>query len=60
MNTGRFITPGALDLKEPSSLDALAIEGARKMIAAALEAEVQAFLEKFDSVRDESNRRQVV
>jgi putative transposase len=41
-------------------LDGLAREGARRMLAAALEAEVDAYLTAFAGERDEHGRRQVV
>lgn len=43
-----------------SPLDALVREGARKMLQAALESEVHAFLEAHSSCVDEQGRRQVV
>lgn len=43
-----------------SALDRLVCEGARRMLQAALEAEVDAFLEQHESRRDESGRRLVV
>lgn len=43
-----------------ATLDALAREGARRMIAAALEAEVEAYIERFRDVRGEDGRAAVV
>jgi putative transposase len=43
-----------------ATLDTLAREGARRMIAAALEAEVDAYLDRFRSVRGEDGRAAVV
>src|SRR3954464_8305861 len=42
------------------TLDELAREGARRMIAAALEAEVGEYVERFADERDEDGRRLVV
>jgi putative transposase len=42
------------------ALDALAREGARRMIAAALRAEADEYVERFRDERDEDGRRQVV
>src|SRR5579859_7111242 len=44
----------------PSVLDELVREGARRMLAAALEAEVDAYVEAYADERDESGRRLVV
>lgn len=41
-------------------LDDLAREGARRMLAAALEAETAAYIERFMGVRDEEGRSLVV
>ena len=41
-------------------LDALAKEGARRMLAKALEDEVQSFIESHAGIKDEAGRRQVV
>jgi transposase-like protein len=41
-------------------LDDLAREGARRMLAAALEAEMAAYIERFKGVRDEEGRAMVV
>ena len=43
-----------------TDLDGLACEGARRMLAAALEAEVDAYLAAFAAERDEGGRRLVV
>ncbi len=43
-----------------TTLDQLAREGARRMLEAALEAEVEAYLEKHRGVRDETGRAMVV
>lgn len=43
-----------------SVLDDLVRQGARKMLQAALEAEVAGFLERHDDVRDSQGRRQVI
>jgi transposase-like protein len=43
-----------------TDLDGLAREGARRMLAAALEAEVDAYLAAFAAERDEGGRRLVV
>jgi putative transposase len=43
-----------------STLEEIAREGARRMLAAALEAEVAAYLEEHESERDEQGRRLVV
>src|ERR1039458_10878762 len=42
------------------ALDQLAREGARRMIAAALRAEADEYVERFSDERDEDGRRQVV
>jgi hypothetical protein len=46
----------------PSSslIDQIMREGARQMLAAALQAEVAAYIEQFEGVRDERGRRVVV
>ena len=41
-------------------LDAVIREGARRMLAAALEAEVQEYVERYEHQRDEKGHRQVV
>lgn len=52
---------GLCDRNESGSpLDALVREGARKMLQAALESEVQEFLEQHSSRVDEQGRRLVV
>ena len=45
---------------EPPTLDRLAREGARRMLMAALEAEVTEYIEGFAEVRDADGRRLVV
>ena len=53
--------PAALPAGEPSSLiDQIVREGARQMLAAALQAEVAAYIDRFAEVRDENGRRLVV
>jgi transposase-like protein len=53
--------PAALPAGEPSSLiDQIVREGARQMLAAALQAEVAAYIDRFAGVRDEQGRRMVV
>ena len=53
--------PAALPAGEPSSLiDQIVREGARQMLAAALQAEVAAYIDQFAGVRDENGRRLVV
>ena len=53
--------PAALPAGEPSSLiDQIVREGARQMLAAALRAEVAAYIGQFAGVRDEDGRRLVV
>ena len=42
------------------TLDTLAREGARRMIAVALEAEVEAYIERFRGERDEDGRAAVL
>ena len=52
---------GALPAGEPSSLiDQIVRDGARQMLAAALQAEVAAYIDQFGGVRDEDGRRLVV
>lgn len=46
--------------EEVRTLDELAREGARRMLVAALEAEVAAYVERHDGARDEAGHRQVV
>ena len=45
---------------EPPTLDALAREGARRMLMTALEAEVTEYIERFAEVSDADGRRLVV
>ena len=45
---------------EPPTLDTLAREGARRMLVAALEAEVTEYIEHFAEVRDADDQRRVV
>ena len=53
--------PAALPAGEPSSLiDQIVREGARQMLAAALQAEVAAYIDRFAELRDENGRRLVV
>jgi transposase-like protein len=52
---------GALPAGEPSSLiDQIVRDGARQMLAAALQAEVAAYIGQFAGLRDEDGRRMVV
>src|SRR3989440_2750662 len=52
---------GALPAREPSSLiDQIVRDGARQMLAAALQAEVAAYIGQFAGLRDEDGRRMVV
>ena len=52
---------GALPAGEPSSLiDQIVRDGARQMLAAALQAEVAAYIDQFAGLRDEKGRRMVV
>jgi putative transposase len=44
----------------PSVIDQIVREGARQMLAAALQAEVAAYIAQFTGVRDENGRRLVV
>ena len=46
------------DRKSP--LDELVLEGARRMLQSAIDAEVEAFIEEHQERRDERGRRQVV
>lgn len=41
-------------------LDAVILQGARRMLVAALEAEVQEYVERYQHQRDEKGHRQVV
>jgi transposase-like protein len=53
--------PAALPAGEPSALiDQIVREGARQMLAVALQAEVAAYIDQFAGVRDENGRRMVV
>jgi transposase-like protein len=54
--------PAALPAEDGSSslIDQIVREGARQMLAAALQAEVTAYIEQFAEVRDEDGRRLVV
>src|SRR5260370_25016231 len=54
--------PAALPAEDGSSslIDQIVREGARQMLAAALQAEVTAYIEPFADVRDEDGRRLVV
>src|SRR5487761_1570894 len=52
---------GALPAGEPSSvIDQIVRDGARQMLAAALQAEVAAYVDQFAGLRDENGRRLVV
>src|SRR5256714_8166062 len=52
---------GALPAREPSALiDQIVRDGARQMLAAALQAEVAAYIGQFAGLRDEDGRRMVV
>ena len=53
--------PAALsaDGPSPSLIDQIVREGARQMLAAALQAEVAAYIEQFAEVRGEDGRRLV-
>ena len=53
-------TPETKDEEGPLSLDALAREGARRMLEQALEQEVAAYLERHRGERDEDGRALVV
>ena len=44
----------------PSLIDQIVREGARQMLAAALQAEVTAYIDQFAAERDENGRRLVV
>jgi transposase-like protein len=48
------------DEQEASLIDRIVREGARRMLAAALQAEVDAYIEQFSGERDENGRRLVV
>src|SRR5512142_2799026 len=53
--------PAALSAGEPSSvIDQIVRDGARQMLAAALQAEVAAYIDQFAGLRDENGRRLVV
>jgi transposase-like protein len=53
--------PAALPAGEPSSvIDQIVRDGARQMLAAALQAEVAAYIDRFADVRDEDGHRLVV
>ena len=59
------VVPGAADADDPrdggsSLIDELVREGARRMLAEALQAEVDAYITRFTAERDESGRRLVV
>ncbi|MFW6206772.1 MAG: hypothetical protein ACOC5J_02445, partial [Gemmatimonadota bacterium] len=55
---GTFRSQGEGEL--PTDLDELAREGARRMLIAALEAEVADYIERYRSVRDEKGHAQLV
>src|SRR4051794_28709459 len=60
------VVPGAADADDPrreggsSLIDEIVREGARRMLAEALQAEVEAYLAQFAGERDENGRRLVV
>ena len=60
------VVPGAADADDPRRSDGVALideivrEGARRMLAEALQAEVDAYLAQFAGERDENGRRLVV
>jgi transposase-like protein len=60
VNDGQSVSREGFAIEGGSTLDSLALEGARRMIATALEAEVAAFLERHAAVRDERGRRVVI
>src|SRR5215472_16583306 len=51
---------GSAEVSSPSLIDEIVREGARRMLAEALRAEVDAYIAEFDGVRDEGGRRLVV
>lgn len=56
----RVVTDAPAGGDSPSMLDEIVREGARRMLAAALEAEVDAYIEAHAGERDERGRRLVV
>ena len=56
----RVVTDGQGDAEVRSTLDEIVAEGARRMLAAALEAEVDAYITALADERDEAGRRLVV
>jgi transposase-like protein len=60
VNEGQSVPLGEVAIEGGGTLDSLALEGARRMIATALEAEVEAFLERHAALRDAGGRRVVV
>ena len=60
------VVPGAADADDPRRPDGMALideivrEGARRMLAEALQAEVDAYIAQFRDERDENGRRLVV
>src|SRR3954470_4291991 len=60
MENVRRLPVGEDDVELGVSLDELAREGARRMIAAALEAEVADYIDRFSGDVDEDGRRLVV
>ena len=60
------VVPGAADADDPrrdggaSLIDEIVREGARRMLAEALQAEVDAYIARFVAERDENGRRLVV
>ena len=56
----RVVTHEAAGVEPAESLDQLVAEGARRMLAAALEAEVEAYVSTFTTEVDEHGRRLVV
>lgn len=60
MNDGKNVAQGEVTLEEGTTLDSLVKEGARRMLALALEVEVSTFLERHDSLRDARGRRVVI
>jgi transposase-like protein len=57
---GQSVSLGEVEIEGGTTLDSLALEGARRMIATILEAEVEAFLERHAAMRDRQGRRVVV
>jgi len=54
------VSPMDLRREVESQLDGIVRDGARRMLQAALDVEVEEFVQRFEDIRDEAGRRQIV